>query len=78
MTFNNRDFYYYSAKTLNMLQIECERTEIEEYCNKNELNPRIDKTNFEFTTMMAKSISPGTSFTVVYACNPSIIPPLIL
>jgi len=27
--------------------IECERTEIEEYCEKNKLNPRIDKTNFE-------------------------------
>ena len=27
--------------------IECERTEIEEYCDKCKLNPRIDKTNFE-------------------------------
>lgn len=27
--------------------IECERHEIEEYCDKNKLNPRIDKTNFE-------------------------------
>ena len=27
--------------------IECSRSEIEEYCNKNNLNPRIDKTNFE-------------------------------
>lgn len=27
--------------------IECERTEIEEYCDKEQLNPRIDKTNFE-------------------------------
>ena len=27
--------------------IEIERKDIEEYCNKNELNPRIDKTNFE-------------------------------
>lgn len=27
--------------------IECERQEIEQYCNENELNPRIDKTNFE-------------------------------
>lgn len=27
--------------------IECERTEIEKYCEKNQLNPRIDKTNFE-------------------------------
>lgn len=27
--------------------IECERTEIEEYAEKNKLNPRIDKTNFE-------------------------------
>lgn len=27
--------------------IECERQEIEEYCEKNKLNPRIDKTNFE-------------------------------
>ena len=27
--------------------IECERSEIEEYCKENELNPRIDKTNFE-------------------------------
>lgn len=27
--------------------IECSRTEIEEYCKQNNLNPRIDKTNFE-------------------------------
>ena len=27
--------------------IECERFEIEDYCNKENLNPRIDKTNFE-------------------------------
>ena len=27
--------------------IECERSEIEQYCEKFELNPRIDKTNFE-------------------------------
>ena len=27
--------------------IECERQDIERYCNDNELNPRIDKTNFE-------------------------------
>lgn len=27
--------------------IECERYEIEQYCEQNELNPRIDKTNFE-------------------------------
>ncbi|MEE0866409.1 MAG: tRNA lysidine(34) synthetase TilS [Clostridia bacterium] len=27
--------------------IECERTEIEKYCEENKLNPRIDKTNFE-------------------------------
>lgn len=27
--------------------IECERTEIEKYCEDNNLNPRIDKTNFE-------------------------------
>ena len=27
--------------------IECERTEIEKYCQDNKLNPRIDKTNFE-------------------------------
>lgn len=27
--------------------IECERTEIEQYCEKYKLNPRIDKTNFE-------------------------------
>lgn len=27
--------------------IECERTEIEEYCDKEKLEPRIDKTNFE-------------------------------
>ena len=27
--------------------IECDRSEIEEYCEKNNLNPRIDKTNFE-------------------------------
>ena len=29
--------------------IECERVEIENYCKKEELNPRIDKTNFENT-----------------------------
>lgn len=27
--------------------IECERTEIEKYCEEQKLNPRIDKTNFE-------------------------------
>ena len=27
--------------------IECERFEIEKYCQENSLNPRIDKTNFE-------------------------------
>ncbi len=27
--------------------IECDRTEIEKYCEDNKLNPRIDKTNFE-------------------------------
>jgi tRNA(Ile)-lysidine synthase len=27
--------------------IECERVEIEKYCKENQLNPRIDKTNFE-------------------------------
>jgi len=27
--------------------IDCERSEIEEYCKENDLNPRIDKTNFE-------------------------------
>ena len=27
--------------------IECERSEIEKYCEENKLNPRIDKTNFE-------------------------------
>ena len=27
--------------------IECERREIEQYCEENNLNPRIDKTNFE-------------------------------
>lgn len=27
--------------------IECERYEIEQYCEENKLNPRIDKTNFE-------------------------------
>ena len=27
--------------------IECNRTEIEQYCEKHSLNPRIDKTNFE-------------------------------
>lgn len=27
--------------------IECERQEIEQYCEDNQLNPRIDKTNFE-------------------------------
>ena len=29
--------------------IECERAEIEDYCEKEKLNPRIDKTNFENT-----------------------------
>ncbi len=29
--------------------IECERFEIEDYCEKEKLNPRIDKTNFENT-----------------------------
>ena len=29
--------------------IECERTEIEKYCLENNLNPRIDKTNFDNT-----------------------------
>ena len=29
--------------------IECERVEIENYCEKEKLNPRIDKTNFENT-----------------------------
>ena len=29
--------------------IECERVEIEEYCEKEKLNPRIDRTNFENT-----------------------------
>lgn len=27
--------------------IECERQEIEQYCEENKLNPRIDRTNFE-------------------------------
>ena len=27
--------------------LECERTEIEQYCEDKKLNPRIDKTNFE-------------------------------
>lgn len=27
--------------------IECERSEIEDYCEKNDLNPKIDKTNFD-------------------------------
>lgn len=35
ITFNNRDFYYYSAKTLNMLQIECERTDNNDYVDDN-------------------------------------------
>lgn len=37
------------AKRDNLIRplIECSRVEIEEYCNKNNLNPRIDKTNFE-------------------------------
>ena len=35
----------------------------------------VDKTNFAFTTMIAKSISSGTSRTEVYACKPSITPP---
>ena len=29
--------------------IDCDRGEIEEYCKENELNPRIDKTNFDNT-----------------------------
>ena len=29
--------------------IECERSEIEDYCSNNNLNPRIDKTNFDNT-----------------------------
>ena len=39
------------AKRNNLIRplIEIERTEIEEYCKKNNLNPRIDKTNFENT-----------------------------
>ena len=37
------------AKRDNLIRplIECKRDEIEEYCKKNNLNPRIDKTNFE-------------------------------
>ena len=37
------------AKRNNLIRplIEIERIEIEEYCKKNNLNPRIDKTNFE-------------------------------
>lgn len=37
------------AKRDNLIRplIECKREEIEEYCKKNNLNPRIDKTNFE-------------------------------
>ncbi len=35
ITFNNRDFYYYSAKTLNSLQIECERTDNNDYVDNN-------------------------------------------
>ena len=37
------------AKRDNLIRplIECNREEIEEYCNQNNLNPRIDKTNFE-------------------------------
>lgn len=37
------------AKNGNIIRplIECERIEIEKYCKENELNPRIDQTNFE-------------------------------
>lgn len=37
------------AKRDNLIRplIECKRDEIEEYCNQKNLNPRIDKTNFE-------------------------------
>ena len=37
------------AKRGNIIRplIECERTEIEKYCKDNQLNPRIDETNFE-------------------------------
>ena len=35
--------------------IECERAEIERYCIKYELNPRIDKTNFENNYMRNKT-----------------------
>lgn len=37
------------AKRENLIRplIKCTRDEIEEYCEKNNLNPRIDKTNFE-------------------------------
>lgn len=37
------------AKRDNLIRplIECKRDEIEEYCKKNNLNPRIDRTNFE-------------------------------
>ena len=35
LIFNNRDFYYYSLKTLNALQIECERTDSYEYVDDN-------------------------------------------
>lgn len=39
------------AKKGNLIRplIEIERKEIEEYCNQNKLNPRIDRTNFENT-----------------------------
>ena len=36
----------FSGKYIRPL-LECERFEIEQYCEKNRLNPRIDKTNFE-------------------------------
>ena len=35
--------------------IECERTEIEKYCEQNKLEPRIDKTNFENIYQETKS-----------------------
>ena len=36
----------------------------------------VERTNLALTTIIAKSTSPGISNTEVYACKPSIIPPL--
>ena len=35
MIFNNRDFYYFTKKTLSSLQIECVKTDNNEYVDEN-------------------------------------------